>query len=100
MYYLEDISSHPDVTLTRGGMILIGLLSGGDYHQAGLAGCGTKTARGLAKCGLGDSLYEAAINLPQDLLPGFLSNWRNELRHELRTDSRGNIGKKHPSLAK
>ncbi|KAF8890618.1 hypothetical protein BD779DRAFT_1671184 [Infundibulicybe gibba] len=100
VYRLADITSHPDIHLTRGGMILIGLMSGGDYQQGGLARCGTVTAHGLAKCGFGDSLYEAANNLPREDLPSFLSNWRNEMRHELRTNSQGHIGRKQPALAK
>ena len=85
--------------LTRGGMILIGLMSGGDYQQGGLSRCGTKTAHGLARCGFGDTLYTAAKNLSRERLPAFLDNWRNELRHELRTNSRGFIGRKSPTLA-
>ena len=100
VYRLQDITDCPDISLTRGGMILIGLLSGGDYQQGGLNRCGIVTAHGLARCGLGDSLYQAAINLTREQLPAFLSNWRNELRHELRTDSQGHIGRKQPSLAK
>jgi Holliday junction resolvase YEN1 len=87
------------VLLTRGGMILIGLMSGGDYQQGGLSRCGTKTAHGLARCGFGDTLYTAAKNLSRERLPAFLDNWRNELRHELRTNSRGLIGRKSPTLA-
>lgn len=85
--------------LTRGGMILIGLMSGGDYQQGGLSRCGTKTAHGLARCGFGDTLYTAAKNLSRERLPAFFDNWRNELRHELRTNSRGLIGRKSPTLA-
>jgi Holliday junction resolvase YEN1 len=56
-------------------MILIGLMSGGDYQQGGLARCGVTTAHALARCGFGDSLFEAAMSLDrtslEDLL-GFL----------------------------
>jgi Holliday junction resolvase YEN1 len=55
----------PEINLTHGGLILIALLSGGDYHQAGLSGCGPKVAHGLAKCGFGDSLLSAARTLSQ-----------------------------------
>lgn len=99
VYRLADINQNPDVLLTRGGMILIGLMSGGDYQQGGLSRCGTKTAHGLARCGFGDTLYTAAKNLSRERLPAFLDNWRNELRHELRTNSRGFIGRKSPTLA-
>jgi len=74
-------------------------MSGGDYHQAGLARCGPTTAHGLAKCGFGDSLYDAARNLDRSQLSEFLVSWRNEIRQELRTDSRKEIGRKQVALA-
>jgi len=100
IYTSADILAHPSVQLTRGGVILIGLLSGGDYHPAGLSRCGPGIAHGLAKCGLGDELLEAAQSLPRDELPEFLTRWRESLRNELRTNSRGHLGSKKPSLAK
>ena len=100
VYTSADILAHPSVQLTRGGLILIGLLSGGDYHQAGLARCGTGIAHGLAKCGLGDKLLDATRSMTRDELPDFLTTWREDLRCELRTNSRGHLGSKKPSLAK
>ncbi|KAJ7924358.1 hypothetical protein B0H13DRAFT_1978057 [Mycena leptocephala] len=79
VYRVQDIMEHPDVSLTRGDMILIGLCSGGDYDTSGMTG--------------------SAKNLPRDALPAFLHNWRNEIRHELRTDSKGYIGSKRRALA-
>ena len=100
IFRLQDISTHPDIRLTRGGMILIGLMSGGDYQQGGVMRCGTTTAHGLAKCGFGDSLYTAATNLSRIQLAEFLVTWRHELCHELRTNSRGEIGRKQSALSK
>ena len=100
LYQASKIRSHSSISLTRGGLILIGLLSGGDYAQAGLPGCGITTAHALARCGFGDSLYEAATTLPRDALPDFLTQWRQDLREELRTNSRGIIGRKLGKLAK
>ncbi|KAI0297015.1 hypothetical protein B0F90DRAFT_1912851 [Multifurca ochricompacta] len=99
VYTSTDILAHPSVQLTRGGLILIGLLSGGDYHPAGLSRCGSGIAHGLAKCGLGDELLEAAQTLTRDELPEFLTTWREALRNELRTNSRGHLGSKKRSLA-
>ncbi|RDB19597.1 Flap endonuclease GEN 1 [Hypsizygus marmoreus] len=99
VYRLTDITAHPDVRLTRGGMILIGLMSGGDYQQGGLSRCGTVTSHGLAKCGFGDTLFEAAKNLSRENLKTFLVHWRHELCHELRTNSQGHIGRKQVALA-
>lgn len=100
IYTSADILAHPSVQLTRGGLILIGLLSGGDYHQAGLQRCGPGIAHGLAKSGLGDELLEAAQSLTRAELPEFLTAWRETLRSELRTNSRGHLTSKKPSLAK
>ncbi|KAG6859763.1 hypothetical protein C0995_004398, partial [Termitomyces sp. Mi166 len=98
VYRMSEITAHPDIRLTRGGMILIGLMSGGDYHQGGLDGCGPKTAHGLAKCGFGDTLFQAAQSMTREQLKTFLIAWRHELCHELRTNSQGHIGRKYPSL--
>ena len=100
IYTSADILAHPSVQLTRGGLILIGLLSGGDYHQAGLPRCGPGIAHGLAKSGLGDELLQAAQSLTRSELTEFFVTWREALRSELRTNSRGHLGSKKPSLAK
>lgn len=100
IYTSVDILAHPSVQLTRGGLILIGLLSGGDYHPAGLPRCGPGIAHGLAKSGLGDELLEAAQSLTRTELSEFLATWREALRNELRTNSRRHLGSKKPSLAK
>ena len=100
IYTSADILAHPSVRLTRGGLILIGLLSGGDYHQAGLLRCGPGIAHGLAKSGFGDELLEAAQSLTRAGLSEFLITWRETLRNELRTNSRKHLGSKKPSLAK
>lgn len=80
-------------------MILIGLMSGGDYQQGGLARCGVTTAHALARCGFGDSLFEAAMELDRDALEDFLASWREEVRDELRTNSKGEVGRKQVALA-
>ena len=100
VYTSADILAHPSVQLTRGGLILIGLLSGGDYHQAGLPRCGPRIAHGLTKCGFGDSLLEATQSLSREELPKFLTTWREDLRDELHTNVHGHLGSKKPSLAK
>jgi Holliday junction resolvase YEN1 len=100
VYHLSDITVHPEVRLTRGGMILIGLMKGGDYHPGGLARCGPVIAHGLAQCGFGDTLYDAAKNLSREELVSFLAPWRHQLQHELMSNSQGYIGKKQPALAK
>ncbi|KAG8908742.1 hypothetical protein FRB99_002980 [Tulasnella sp. 403] len=99
IYRADDIEADEDIGLDRNGMILIGLMSGGDYHQAGLARCGKQIAHGLARCGFGDSLVNAFLTLPEHALPRFLDEWRADVAHELRTNSQGYVGRKYPSLA-
>ncbi|CAK5264231.1 unnamed protein product [Mycena citricolor] len=97
VFRIEDITDKTG--LTRGDMILIGLCSGGDYDTSGMTGCGPGIARGLVKYGFGRSLYDAAKNLSRENLPAFLANWRNQMRHELATDSQGFLGSKRKKLA-
>ncbi|KAL1745329.1 hypothetical protein HDZ31DRAFT_36664 [Schizophyllum fasciatum] len=97
VYRLADITAQ--LELTRGGLILIGLMAGGDYEQAGLPDCGIKVATGLARCGFGDTLFDAANTLDDDALEDFIENWRNELCHELRTNARGKLPSKRKKLA-
>jgi len=99
-YRAVDLVSHDDIRLSRGGCILIGLLSGGDYHQAGLPGCGKLIAAALARCGFGDQLLEAANSLSREELEKWLLTWRDQVREELRTNRSGLIGSKKPALAK
>jgi len=62
IYASADIFAHPSVQLTRCGLIMIGLLSGGDYHLASLPRCGPGIAH-VAKTDLGDEFLEAAQSL-------------------------------------
>jgi hypothetical protein len=89
----------PEINLTHGGLILIALLSGGDYHQAGLPGCGPKVAHGLAKCGFGHSLLSAARTLSREDLQAYLTDWKSMLAEELRTNSRGILGRRYKILS-
>ena len=98
-YTSKDLLQRDDIKLTQGGLILIGVLRGGDYSK-GLNGCGVTTAHGLAKCGFGDSLVRAARSLPRSELEDFLVGWREDIRAELRTNSRGHLQRKSPTLAK
>ncbi|KAI0004876.1 hypothetical protein BJV74DRAFT_880816 [Russula compacta] len=70
-----DLLADSSVQLPCSGLILIGLLSGDDYHPASLLHCGPGTAHRLAKCGLGDELLEAAQSLTHAKLPKFLTTY-------------------------
>ncbi|KAI0341275.1 hypothetical protein BDW22DRAFT_343822 [Trametopsis cervina] len=123
----EDIRSNPKVNLTQEGLILIALLSGGDYSK-GVEGCGPQVAACLAQCGFGESLVNKIRSLSLSITLGLQTNgpsgsrkasktrvtlgtaeqaelmrwlktWREEVCLELRTNSRGFMKKKSPSLA-
>lgn len=57
---------------------------------------------GLAKCGFGESLVENYHNLRHNDLDAFkawLNDWREELKEELKTNSRGLCGRRNPAIA-
>ncbi|KAJ3518141.1 hypothetical protein NLJ89_g64 [Agrocybe chaxingu] len=88
VYKIADIRTHTEVGMTRGGMILFALLSGGDYHE-GVERFGKVIAHSLARCGFGDELLEAYGNLQGQDLQEFLHHWRERVNGELRTNMRG-----------
>src|SRR5271155_768413 len=63
------------------GMILVALLSGGDYNTEGVPGFGPVLACEIAKAGFGTDLLEL---VQKDDLPG-LQEWRERLQYELKT---------------
>ncbi|KAJ7272665.1 PIN domain-like protein, partial [Mycena haematopus] len=99
LYTSAAMQSNPAVGLTSGGVLLLAILGGGDYDTVGLAGCGVTTAYALARCGLGDSLLEAAQTLVGNNLEYFLVGWRAQLRAELATNSRGHLKSKQATLS-
>jgi len=89
-----DVAS--ELGLTRGGLVLVALLSGGDYDvvcishlrgpdmyslhmQTGLRNCGPSIAHGVAHYGLGYTLIEAAESLSCPELEAFLIQWHEGL---------------------
>lgn len=107
IFDLKNIESHPAIGISRPGMILIGLLSGGDYHQ-GLESCGPKVAFGLAKCGFGESIVEACSRLcPNGVedeegkiaLQDWLISWRASIAQELLTNTQGHLPSKRKTTA-
>lgn len=79
--------------LTRWGMVLVALMSGGDYNTAGVPGCGPKVACEAARAGFGDSLCELSTYDTAGL-----REWRERLLHELRTNESGFFRIKHSKL--
>jgi holliday junction resolvase YEN1 len=81
------------ITIDREGLVLIALLSGGDYSPGGIPGCGKRIACEAAAAGYGKSLCR--------LLPSnkkALVDWRSEFQLELQKNNNGFFKNKHPSL--
>ncbi|KAI5210110.1 hypothetical protein E4T39_00498 [Aureobasidium subglaciale] len=79
--------------LDRNGMILVAMMSGGDYITEGIPGCGPKLACEAARAGFGDSL----CCLDKKDSEG-LDAWREKLRHEIRTNDSKHFRQKRPGL--
>ena len=75
------------------GMMLVALMSGGDYIPAGVPGCGPKTACEAAKAGFGHDLCGIAKD---DAVR--LEVWRKRLEHELHTNESKYFRQKHKAL--
>lgn len=96
--YTADAIENSEVGLTSGGFILVSLLAGGDYNR-GVEGIGTGIALGLARCGYGDELLEAARTLLPADLDAFLVNWVARIKQELSSNAHGYLCSTHPRLA-
>ena len=83
--------------LDRHGMILIALLSKGDYGD-GLKKCGPKIALGLAACGFASQLCNMFVAKPPDF-EARLADWRERVKHELATNEQGKLPYKAKTLA-
>ncbi|KAJ7272662.1 PIN domain-like protein, partial [Mycena haematopus] len=97
VYTSESIQNN--IGLTRGGILLLAILGGGDYDLVGLPGCGSQIAHALARCGFGDSLLTACENMVDSKLEDFLVQWRDDLRTELATNSCGFLRSKQKALS-
>ena len=79
--------------LDRAGMILVALMSGGDYAPGGIPSCGPKIACEAARAGFGENLCK----LSRKYRTG-LNQWRERLEYELRTNESGFFRTKHRTL--
>ncbi|RDA84952.1 hypothetical protein CP532_1740 [Ophiocordyceps camponoti-leonardi (nom. inval.)] len=80
-------------SLDAEGMILVALMSGGDYIPEGIPGCGIKVACEAAKAGFGRSLCQLDTSDEEGL-----RTWREDLAHELHSNEKGHFRTKHPGL--
>jgi Holliday junction resolvase YEN1 len=77
--------------LDREGMILVALMSGGDYITEGIPGCGPKVACEASRAGFGHSLCQISDAAGLDL-------WRKNLAHEIQTNESKFFRIKHKAL--
>ncbi|CAK7209400.1 hypothetical protein SCUCBS95973_000426 [Sporothrix curviconia] len=77
----ETVLRTKETGLDREGLVLVALMSGGDYLPEGVPGCGVKLACEAAKAGYGKSL----CRIKRADAAAF-AQWRSNLQHELRTN--------------
>ncbi|TFB00650.1 Flap endonuclease GEN-like protein [Trichoderma ghanense] len=92
MYDVEEMNM-ADLGLDREGMVLVALMSGGDYIPEGVPGCGPKVACEAAKAGFGKSLCRLRVSDAEGL-----RKWRASLTHELRTNESKFFRTRHKAL--
>ncbi|KAF2170047.1 hypothetical protein M409DRAFT_51817 [Zasmidium cellare ATCC 36951] len=80
--------------LDREGMILVALMSGGDYITEGIPGCGPKVACDAARAGFGKEMCE----LVRKKDTAGLKAWRERLQHEIRTNESKFFTRKNSTL--
>ncbi|KAI9846701.1 MAG: hypothetical protein M1837_003756 [Sclerophora amabilis] len=79
--------------LEKEDMILIAMMSGGDYIPEGIPGCGIKIAHEAAKAGFGKSLCKISSHDANALL-----EWKKGLAHELETNESKLFKSKHRAV--
>ncbi|OKL63354.1 hypothetical protein UA08_01538 [Talaromyces atroroseus] len=86
-----------NVKLSRAGMILFAMLSGGDYLPSGVTKCGPGLAGEIAMAGFGEDLFEI-INGKEDEINVRLEEWRERLQYELDMNESGYFQSKHKAV--
>lgn len=75
------------------GMILVALMSGGDYDMDGIQGCGSKRACEAARAGFGKKLCTFDADDEEGL-----REWREDLAHELTTNESNFFSRKSKTI--
>jgi Holliday junction resolvase YEN1 len=75
------------------GMVLVALMSGGDYVPEGIPGCGPKVACDAARAGFGKELCALRRSDKEGL-----KTWRDRLQHEIRTNESKFFSRKSKTL--
>ncbi|KAJ7471504.1 hypothetical protein B0H11DRAFT_2237406 [Mycena galericulata] len=98
-FVIHSAQAIQDASLTRGGLILLVLLAGGD-NNTGIAGCGKGIALSLARRGFGDALLVAVETQLDDALLEHIAEWKAALVYELEFDPDRIRGRRYPDLAR
>ncbi|EMF14669.1 uncharacterized protein SEPMUDRAFT_63272 [Sphaerulina musiva SO2202] len=80
--------------LDKEGMVLVALMSGGDYIVEGIPGCGPKVGCDAARAGFGKEL--CALARKRDV--SGLKIWREKLQHEINTNESKFFSRKSSKL--
>lgn len=80
--------------LDREGMVLVALMSGGDYLPEGIPGAGVKLACEAARAGFGKSLCRLKKSDSSEL-----ASWKEWLTYELRHNESGFFRTRHKALS-
>ncbi|KAL9602667.1 MAG: hypothetical protein Q9219_001656 [cf. Caloplaca sp. 3 TL-2023] len=91
--YRAEATKRGKSGLDSDGMILVALMSGGDYIPAGVPKCGIKIACEAANAGFGRDLCQI---LSKDAV-GF-NQWRERLQYELHVNESGFFRSRHKAL--
>jgi Holliday junction resolvase YEN1 len=92
VYRAQDAKAR--VGIDPEGMILIALMSGGDYVVEGIPGCGIKVACDAARAGFAHEMCKLAA----DKDTTGLQAWRERLQHEIRTNESKFFSRRNGSL--
>ena len=80
--------------MDKEGMVLVALMSGGDYIPEGIPGCGPKLACDAARAGFGKEL----IGLARRKDTAGLKDWRERFQHQIRTNESKFFTRKNSKL--
>ncbi|KAI9674138.1 MAG: hypothetical protein M1817_001956 [Caeruleum heppii] len=91
--YSAEETRNGESGLDREGMILVAMMSGGDYNTAGIPRCGIKIACEAARAGFGSSLCKIA----RSDRAGF-KEWKEGLAYQLETNENKYFRTRHKTL--
>ncbi|KLO04826.1 hypothetical protein SCHPADRAFT_793730, partial [Schizopora paradoxa] len=96
---VRELRDANDFSITRGTLLLMALLSGGENLEPGVEGCELSVALMLGREGFGDRLVNAVTSLSGIKLERFLANWRKRIKYELETNNSGLLDKVYNTVA-